>query len=139
MSKRVAEEAVLPAAKRAKTEGGAAGTGVSRTVIKFTNCQIVRHHKLVRDDLWVRGGKVRAQRACAAWGHVAVWQNRSLTLRSGFGRPCLKRSSPQTLRLTVWVKSSLQVRMAAAMRRVLTRVSHFRRLHRLANQWRVRR
>lgn len=28
------------------------------TLIKFKNCQLVRNHEIVTDDLWVRNGKI---------------------------------------------------------------------------------
>lgn len=30
----------------------------SNKLIKFTNCRILRNHKIIRDDLWVRNGKI---------------------------------------------------------------------------------
>lgn len=27
-------------------------------LIKFQNCRILRNHKVVREDLWVRGGRI---------------------------------------------------------------------------------
>jgi N-acetylglucosamine-6-phosphate deacetylase len=30
----------------------------SRRLIKFKNCRILRDHKIIREDLWVRDGKI---------------------------------------------------------------------------------
>jgi N-acetylglucosamine-6-phosphate deacetylase len=27
-------------------------------IIRFTNCFIIRDHKIIRDDLWIRNGKI---------------------------------------------------------------------------------
>lgn len=27
-------------------------------LIRFTNCRILRNHKIIREDLWVRNGKI---------------------------------------------------------------------------------
>lgn len=31
---------------------------LSQRLIKFTNCRILRNHKIIREDLWVRNGKI---------------------------------------------------------------------------------
>jgi N-acetylglucosamine-6-phosphate deacetylase len=31
---------------------------LSQRLIKFKNCRILRNHKIIREDLWVRNGKI---------------------------------------------------------------------------------
>lgn len=31
---------------------------MSKTLTQFKNCQLLRHHQIIRDDLWVRNGKI---------------------------------------------------------------------------------
>ena len=33
-------------------------TKTKTKVIRFTNCQILRDHEIIREDLWVRDGKI---------------------------------------------------------------------------------
>jgi len=36
----------------------ATGPLTASKLIKFHNCRILRNHKIVKEDLWVRGGKI---------------------------------------------------------------------------------
>lgn len=31
---------------------------MTETLTQFKNCHLVRNHKIISDDLWVRGGKI---------------------------------------------------------------------------------
>jgi len=31
---------------------------LSQRLIKFKNCRILRNHKIIKEDLWVRNGKI---------------------------------------------------------------------------------
>lgn len=35
-----------------------AGPDSASKLIKFKNCRILREHKIIKEDLWVRGGKI---------------------------------------------------------------------------------
>lgn len=35
-----------------------AGPDSESKLIKFKNCRILREHKIIKEDLWVRGGKI---------------------------------------------------------------------------------
>jgi len=32
--------------------------GYSHKLVRFSNCTLLRNHQLIRDDLWVRDGKI---------------------------------------------------------------------------------